>query len=191
MSPEGDSFLQRYRLHVVVICVVVAAVVYMQVWAAPPPTEHKQSSGSSFMETLLLLANIFLLGAMLVMASRVMKIVEALNGHSQKMEEVMVTDLQDSDHGEAARWVPVLIALVNGSAPLIISLFIMLPLWMAYIGIPLPVSPLHLAILFALLTVFLLGVFLGKVAGISWLHSGLRTLLLALLTAALIYLFAG
>jgi predicted membrane protein (TIGR00267 family) len=107
------------------------------------------------------------------------------------LEEAMVTDLQDSEHGEAARWVPVLIALVNGSAPLVISLFIMLPLWLAHIGIPLQMSPLHLAVLFALLTVFLLGVFLGKVSGISWFRSGVRTLLLALVTAVLIYLFAG
>ena len=43
----------------------------------------------------------------------------------------------------------------------------------------------------ALLVIFLLGVFLGRVAGVSWLYSGIRTLLVALLTAALIYLLAG
>ena len=39
--------------------------------------------------------------------------------------------------------------------------------------------------------VFLLGVFLGRVAGIAWWMSGIRTLLLALVTAALIFLIAG
>ena len=108
-----------------------------------------------------------------------------------KLEEAMVADLQQTAHGEAARWVPMLIALVNGLAPLIISLLIILPLWLSNVGIPMPLSPLYVAIIVALLLVFLLGVFLGRIAGISWLRSGLRTLLVAMLTIVLIYLFAG
>ena len=108
-----------------------------------------------------------------------------------KLEEAMVANLQDSAHGEAARWVPLLIALVNGSAPLIISLLILMPLWLANAGMPMPLSPLYFAIIIALLLIFLLGIFLGKIAGISWLRSGLQTLLIAGVTAALIYLFAG
>ena len=108
-----------------------------------------------------------------------------------KLEEAMVTDLQKSAHGDAARWVPLLIALVNGSAPLVISLLILTPLWLSNAGVPLPLSPLHAAILVSLALVFLLGVFLGRIAGISWLRSGIQTLLVAVVTAALIYLFAG
>ena len=47
------------------------------------------------------------------------------------------------------------------------------------------------AVAIALLLIFLLGVFLGSIAGVSWLRSGIQTLLVAILTAALIYLFAG
>lgn len=108
-----------------------------------------------------------------------------------ELEAAMATDLLDSAHGEAARRVPMLIALVNGAAPLLISLLIILPLWLARAGLPLPVAPLHAAIIIALLLVFLLGVFLGRISGISWLRSGLQTLLVALLTAALIFLFTG
>lgn len=108
-----------------------------------------------------------------------------------ELEEAMVTDLQDSYHGEAVRWVPLLIALVNGAAPLVISLLIIMPLWLARAGVSLPMPPLQAAIAVALLAIFLLGVFLGRVAGISWLRSGIRTLLVALVTAALIYLLAG
>ena len=107
-----------------------------------------------------------------------------------ELEEAMLADLQDTHHGDAARWVPLLIALVNGAAPLLISLLIMMPLWLAQAGLSLPVPPLHGAIGMALLAIFLLGVFLGQVAGIFWLHSGIRTLLVALFTAALIYLLA-
>jgi len=108
-----------------------------------------------------------------------------------KLEEAMVADLQDSAHADAARWVPLLVAVVNGAAPLLISLLILVPLWMARMGIPLPLPPLHLAISIALLLIFLLGVFLGRVAGISWLRSGIQTLLVAMFTAGLIYLVEG
>jgi predicted membrane protein (TIGR00267 family) len=107
-----------------------------------------------------------------------------------ELEEAMLINLRDSHHGDAARWVPLLIALVNGAAPLLISLLIIMPLWLVEAGLTLPVSPLHAAILVALVVIFLLGVFLGRVAGVSWLRSGIRTLLVALLTAALILLVA-
>ena len=103
----------------------------------------------------------------------------------------MITDLRDSAHGEAARGVPLLIALVNGLAPLTISLLILIPLMAANAGFEFPLSPLYVAVAIALLLIFLLGVFLGSIAGVSWLRSGMRTLLVAIFTAALIYLFAG
>ena len=108
-----------------------------------------------------------------------------------KLESAMATDLERSVHGEAVRWVPLVIGVVNGAAPLIISVFILVPLWLAEAGIVLPLSPLYAAITVALLSVFLLGVFLGRTAGVSWLRSGVRTLLIALATAGLIFLFAG
>ena len=108
-----------------------------------------------------------------------------------KLEEAMVTDLQQSAHANAARYVPLYIALVNGSSPLFISLLIITPLWLANRGIILPVAPLHAAIVIAMLLVFLLGVFLGRIADISWLRSGLQTVLVAVVTAALIFLVTG
>ena len=107
------------------------------------------------------------------------------------LEDAMITDLQKTAHGNAARWMPWLIALVNGSAPLVISLLIILPLWLSHVGVALPLSPLYLAIIVALALIFLLGVFLGRIAGISWLRSGIQTLLVATITALLIYLLAG
>ena len=108
-----------------------------------------------------------------------------------KLEQAMISDLGDSAHGEASRWVPLLVALVNGLAPLLISFLILLPIWLSLSGIALPLSPLYAAIIVALSLLFLLGVFLGSIAGISWLRSGLQTLLIAVVTATLIYLFAG
>lgn len=107
------------------------------------------------------------------------------------LEDAMVADLQDSAHGEAARGVPLLLALVNGFAPLSISLLILVPLFLANAGVILPIAPLYAAVAITLLLIFLLGVFLGSVAGVSWVRSGLQTLLVAILTVVLIYFFAG
>lgn len=108
-----------------------------------------------------------------------------------KLEKAMITDLQDSAHGQAARGAPLLIALVNGSAPLLISILILMPLFLARAGIPLALSPLYIAIIVALLLIFLLGIFLGSIAGVSWFRSGVKTLIVAIVTVALIYLFTG
>ena len=108
-----------------------------------------------------------------------------------KLEQAMIADLHQTAHGEAARWVPLWIALVNGSSPLFISLLILLPIWLTKAGMVLPLSPLYAAVLVALLLIFLLGVLLGQIAGISWLRSGIQTMLIAAITAVLIYLFTG
>jgi predicted membrane protein (TIGR00267 family) len=108
-----------------------------------------------------------------------------------KLENAMISDLQDSAHGKAARWAPIAVALVNGSAPLLISLLILSPLWASSAGLSSPFHPLHSSIIIALFLIFLLGVYLSRIAGIPWLRSGIQTLLVALITAALIYFIAG
>lgn len=109
----------------------------------------------------------------------------------EDLQGAMARDLSGSFHGDAARWVPMVIALVNGSAPLLIALLIMVPLWLAQAGVALPWPPLYAAVGVALVLIFLLGVFLGRIARVSWWLSGLKTLLIALLTVSLILLLAG
>jgi predicted membrane protein (TIGR00267 family) len=108
----------------------------------------------------------------------------------KELENAVVSDLQETAHGQAARWVPVIIAIVNGLAPLLIALFIMLPLWVSQAGVKLPLTALESSMVLAFVALFLLGAFLGSVSGRFWLWSGLRTLLIASLTAAII-LFVG
>lgn len=105
-----------------------------------------------------------------------------------ELEAAMVTDLKGSSHARAARVLPWLVALVNGAAPVLVSLLIITPLWLARLGVTLPLAPLSSAIVTAFLCIFGLGVFLGQVAGTSWLWSGFKTLLIALATMLLILL---
>ena len=43
----------------------------------------------------------------------------------------MVSDMADSAHSDAARIAPLLVALANGSSPLLMGLLIMTPLWLS------------------------------------------------------------
>lgn len=105
-----------------------------------------------------------------------------------KLEAAMVADLRGSTHERAAQLLPWMVALVNGAAPVLVSLLIIAPLLLAESGVALPLAPLISAIVVAFLCIFGLGVFLGKVAGTSWLWSGFKTLLVALATMLLILL---
>jgi predicted membrane protein (TIGR00267 family) len=105
-----------------------------------------------------------------------------------ELEAAMVTDLSGTAHSNAVWVLPPLIALVNGIAPLLISLIIITPLWLAHAGMALPLAPLPTSIATALLCIFGLGVFLGRVGGTSWLWSGIKTLLVALVTMLIILL---
>ncbi len=108
-----------------------------------------------------------------------------------KLQSAMLSDMQQSAHSQAAQWVPVITAFVNGAAPLFISLLIISPVFLAHIGWPLLLPPLLMSIMIALCLIFLLGVFLGRIADIAWFRSGLQTLLVALFTMLLIYLIVG
>lgn len=103
-----------------------------------------------------------------------------------ELESAMITDLQGSDHARAAKRLPWLVALVNGASPVIVSLLIIGPLWIAHLGVLLPLEPVLVAMLTAFACIFGLGAFLGRVAGTSWLLSGIKTLLIALATMSLI-----
>ena len=107
-----------------------------------------------------------------------------------ELEKAMVTSLDESHHDRAATWIPWLVALVNGIAPLLIALIIISPLWLAHDGMVLALEPLLMSILVALAIIFLLGVFLGRIGGTFWLWSGLQSLAVASATLGLIYLIA-
>jgi predicted membrane protein (TIGR00267 family) len=105
-----------------------------------------------------------------------------------ELEQALVRDLAHTDHGHAARLLPLLIAAVNGLAPLLVALVIICPLWLAQAGLVLAFPPLESSIALAFAVLFLLGAFLGTISGRFWLWSGLRTLVIAGFTAAVILL---
>lgn len=106
----------------------------------------------------------------------------------RELEGALLSDLSESDYGKASRYMPMLVALVNGLSPLLIALIIMTPLWLSESGVLLPVSPFIAAIILAVLILFLLGILLGMLSKEFWLWAGLRTLAVAGLTVLIISL---
>jgi predicted membrane protein (TIGR00267 family) len=106
------------------------------------------------------------------------------------LEGAMVADLSGSEHGLAARLIPLVVGLVNGLAPFTIAVLITIPLWLAASGQPLWWSALDLTVTLAITVVFFLGVLLGKVSGRFWLWTGVRAVLIAAITTGLIVLLA-
>ena len=104
----------------------------------------------------------------------------------RELEQSMMADMADTAHGVAARLIPLLIAIVNGLAPLLISLLIISPLWLQQSGLALPWPALDVALGTAFVLIFLLGTFLGQVSGRFWLWSGMRAVLIGAGTALLI-----
>ena len=111
----------------------------------------------------------------------------------KELEESLVAPLEESDYGRASQITPWVIAAVNGLSPFLISLFVILPLWLeqAGMGLPLPLGPLETGIGFSFLAILFLGIFLGRISGTFWLWSGLRAVLIGLVTAGIIFLISS
>ena len=104
----------------------------------------------------------------------------------RELESAMIVKLGKSAHGQATRLVPMMIALVNGLSPLLISLLITLPLWLSSHQIPLPVEPMVASIGIAFLIIFLMGIYLGRIEHSFLLWAGIRAVLIATVTSAVI-----
>lgn len=108
----------------------------------------------------------------------------------KELQQAMISDMVGSHHVKASRTAPVVIAIVNGISPLLFSVIILIPLWLARYEISLPISPFILSLLIAVILIFFVGIFLGKISETHWLPSGLKAILVAMITTGLIFLLA-
>ena len=84
MSSENDSFLRRFKWHVLIICVALVIVLVLTLF-----TNIFQNYQTDLLrQRVLLLAVLVILCALLAMLSRVFKIIDALRDNSIKLEEV-------------------------------------------------------------------------------------------------------
>jgi len=84
MDSEKDSFIQRFKWHIVIICAALVIVVLLTMF-----TDIFQAEETNLLRQLvLMLGGLVLLSAFLAMLSKVFKILEMLRDNSAKLEEV-------------------------------------------------------------------------------------------------------
>lgn len=98
----------------------------------------------------------------------------AERNHSlSELENAMLSDLNDSIYGRASRFISFFAAIVDGSAPFIASLPSVIPFLLTPTIFNI-VTAFVLSIAACLMTLFLLGVYLGRISGGNIFYSGLR-----------------
>ncbi|MBQ03844.1 hypothetical protein CL673_03920 [Candidatus Bathyarchaeota archaeon] len=104
-----------------------------------------------------------------------------------ELESAMLTNLDETIYGEASRFVAVFAAFVDGSAPFLASIPTVIPFYLSYLGILPHGYAFMTSIVASLSTLFLLGVFLGRISDNNVLYSGVK-MVIAGVTVALLAL---
>jgi predicted membrane protein (TIGR00267 family) len=109
----------------------------------------------------------------------------AERNHSlNELEDAMLINLDNTIYGQASRFVSIFAALVDGSAPFIASIPAMIPFVLVpgFFDIN---NAFIISIVSAMLTLFLLGVYLGRISGDNVLISGAKMVISGLAVAAI------
>lgn len=116
---------------------------------------------------------------------------------AEKMEEFKAFELSmgkklDESHvGEAAKLIPLITALVGGLSPFITVIIILLPfIFSTFINLSF-IYLYYLSFIIALMILFILGLYMGKIAGQNIWRSGIKSLAIGLITFVVIFLIKG
>lgn len=107
-----------------------------------------------------------------------------------ELEKISLIDQSDTSIGRASRYAVIVVSIVDGLAPALAAMIVMVPLFLG----PLIANPLlsyALAGGLALLSLFALGLFLGKVSEENLIGFGFKTLLAGLVAIAINFLLGA
>ncbi len=108
-----------------------------------------------------------------------------------ELEDAMLSDLNETIYGQASRFVSVFAALIDGSAPFLASIPSVLPFVLSLYGIVSLVSAFYASVAASMVTLFLLGVFLGRVSRRNVVWSGVKMVVAGVAVAVLALLLNG
>ena len=110
----------------------------------------------------------------------------AERNHSlNELEDAMLVNLDNTIYGKASRFVSIFAAIVDGGAPFLASIPSVIPFYLSTIGM-IPIFTAFIgSIIASMLTLFGLGVYLGKVSGDNIWASGIKMVIAGILVAAL------
>jgi predicted membrane protein (TIGR00267 family) len=104
-----------------------------------------------------------------------------------ELERISLTDLSDTKIGRAGRVAVVIVSLVDGLSPLLSSLIVLLPFFVAPLIGNILISYL-LSLVVAMISLFALGMFLGHISERSLVSYGLRTVVAGIVAVAINFL---
>lgn len=107
-----------------------------------------------------------------------------------ELQRISLIDQKDTSIGRASRFAAIVVSVVDGLAPALAAIIVMTPLFLRSL-IQNPVLSYALAGGVALLCLFALGLFLGKISEQSLLGYGIKTLLAGLAAIAINFLIGA
>lgn len=108
-----------------------------------------------------------------------------------ELEDAMLVDLEDTIYGQASKFVSIFAAIVDGSAPFLASIPSVVPFYLALSGIISLQIAFFVSIGASLATLFMLGVFLGRVSESNVIYSGVKMVIAGVAVALLALLLNG
>jgi predicted membrane protein (TIGR00267 family) len=109
------------------------------------------------------------------------------NRELAELERISLTDLSDTKISRAARLAVVVVSLVDGLSPLISSLIVLLPFFLAPLIGNILIS-YALSLVVGLISLFVLGMFLGHISERSLVGYGLRTVVAGIVAVVINFL---
>lgn len=107
-----------------------------------------------------------------------------------ELENISLIDQNDTNIGKSARFATIVVSIVDGLAPFLAALVVLIPLFLdPFIGNV--ILSYSLAVAMALLSLFGLGLFLGHISQGSLISYGIRTLIAGLVAIIINFLLAG
>jgi predicted membrane protein (TIGR00267 family) len=107
-----------------------------------------------------------------------------------ELEKVSLIDQSETSIGRASRFAVIVVSIVDGLAPALSAMIVLIPLFLGDL-IGNPILSYALAGGLALLSLFALGLFLGKVSEENLIGYGLKTLLAGLVAIAINFLLGA
>ena len=104
-----------------------------------------------------------------------------------ELERVTLTELHDTKIGKASRMAVVMVAAVDGLSPFLAALLVVIPFFLAPL-LPSVAYAYYASIAMALLALFGLGIYLGRISKQNLIISGVKTCVAGVICIMLSYL---
>jgi predicted membrane protein (TIGR00267 family) len=104
-----------------------------------------------------------------------------------ELEQFTLTELTDTKIGKASRMAVVLVAAVDGLSPFLAALLVVVPFFLAPL-LPSVIYAYYASIGMALVSLFALGIYLGRISKQNLIISGIKTCVAGLICITLSYL---